>query len=117
MSGGELWVLPGGLLVHIGNLLDLWLPVQGACPQQASSHSFVQISSYWNWSVLRPLGKDWLMLKEDIQGFEVRCYCGKERREREEKGPWSPVAGPKCFLAGLPCYSEDKGLTRISRKS
>lgn len=74
-------------------------PVRGACPRQASSHSFVQISSYWNWNVSRPLGKDGLVLKEYLRGFEIRC---RKKGEREERGPWSQWVDPSAFWKGFP---------------
>lgn len=41
------------------------------------------------------------MLKEYIQGFEIRCHCRK-KGEREERGPWSQWVGPSAFWKGFP---------------
>ena len=42
------------------------------------------------------------MLKEYIQGFEIRYDCGKEKREREERGPWSQWVDATAFWKGFP---------------
>lgn len=57
------------------------------------------------------------MLKEYIQGFEIRCHYRKKGERERGEGSMVPVGGPQCFLEGLPCCSEDRGLTRISGES